>query len=260
MSAADSSAIFQVFLPEEQPVADPFDIWQVVSYRNFHNMPGSTDIVWRAELPSDPLEAGNALRTQAIRQRSARQALDAAPRILTRDLNSLLRKPEGFSLDQQEAGSNGALRVLEQARQYTEEQLSFSVLDDIGVTGLLQAFDQFINQVQFIVGQFALVESARDGRLLCVTRVAWAGGIDTWSGPHAGALEVYQHTLILKSALAMRQDWLHFLTVLTSVVIRISVALTLSPFNPLAIWAAWSYIQEILEEYHRLHGPAAQPN
>jgi hypothetical protein len=110
-----------------------------------------------------------------------------------------------------------------------------------------------------MVGQFALVESAVNGRAAAVTRVAWSGGFSTWWGSHAGALEASQHNQFLVSALSARQDWVRFVTLLTSLVLRISLALAIEPFNPIAIWTTWKYVQVVLKEYRRLRSPAVQP-
>lgn len=246
MTLEASATLFQVIIPGDQPAADPLGLWQAIPAGTSFATSEAEGVLWRAELPSDPLAASHALQFQAFQGRRLRQALDAAPLMLSRDLDYLRTSPGGPAFGIQMAGSGGALGVLEQASQRAGEGLSFSVLEDLGVSAAVEVFKQFIAQVERTVGQLALVESARGGHRLGMTQVAWSGGVHTWWGPQAGALDASQHNQILAAALATRQDWLHYLSLLTSTVLRVSVVLTLSPFNPLAIWTAWNYIQEIL--------------
>lgn len=252
-------AVFQVILPGDQAADDPLGLWQAVPSGTSFAVGQPEAVVWRADLPSDPLEAANALQVQAAQQRLARQAMQAVPYFLSRDLGDPqpARSDLAFGIELAGAGSGAA--ILDQARMHAAGDVSFSVLDDLGILDVTQVFRQFIDQVQRMLGQLALVESAVDGRTAARTRVAWSGDFSTWWAAQAAPVDAAQHNQFLMSALSARRDWVRFVTLLTSLVMRISLALALNPFNPIAIWTTWKYVQEILTEYHRLRNPAGSP-
>jgi hypothetical protein len=178
--------------------------------------------------------------------------LETVPRRLQRDLLGQPETTGGPAFGLQAGQPAGANQIILQARAYAQPGSSFSVMDDRDVNGVVGLFEQFTHQVQSLTGQFALVESTRSGLVFGVTRVSWSGGISTYWASGAGEPEARLHNRLLHTALATRQDWLRLLSLLTAAILRVSTALTLTPFLPLTIWTAWKYIQEILEEYRRL--------
>jgi len=252
MNAANAPAIFQVMIPGKSPLADPLGLWQAVESgaSSGRQVPGG--LIWRADLPADLDEATQALDAQILLQKQARQALGTIPRRLLSDLYNQAGATQGQAYGVSQTVPGGAQRILLQARQYSSEGVSFSASDELGTSDVVQVFEQFVSQVRRLVGQFALVESASGGLTLGMTRVAWDGGVYTYWGLDSGIPEAALHNRLLHAALASRQDWLRLLTLLTAAVLRVSAALTLTPFLPLTIWTAWNYVQEILKEYRQI--------
>jgi hypothetical protein len=76
--------------------------------------------------------------------------------------------------------------------------------------------------------------------------------VHTWWVPGSPASSISDHGRVLAQALATRQEWLRLVFVLTAGAAKISVAMATNPFNPVAIWGAWTYIQKVIEQYHSL--------
>jgi len=244
MTLSVGAALFQVIVPGNQAAADPLGLWQTIPAGTSFAASEPQGMVWRAELPADPMAATQALQAQAFYQRRLRQALVTAPQTLRENLNDLRAGGPAFGTEM--AGTGGPLGVLQLALQHAGDESADAVLEELGARAAVEVFQQFIAQVERMVGQLALVESAAAGRRLGVTRVGWTGRVDTWWGAGTSAVDIAQHNQLLAAALASRQNWLHYFSVVTSAVLRISVVLGLGPFSPLAIWTAWSYLQEVL--------------
>jgi hypothetical protein len=102
------------------------------------------------------------------------------------------------------------------------------------------------------VEQFALVETVRGGRAIGITRVAWLGDAETWWAAGASAEHFSQHAQALAQALATRQEWLNFLLLVSSGMLKVAVALATTPFSPLTIWTTWNYLRQVVQEYQQI--------
>jgi hypothetical protein len=99
------------------------------------------------------------------------------------------------------------------------------------------------------VDRFALVESSRGGSTSARTRLDWLGDVHTWWLAGSPPLVISDHRRALAQAVATRQAWLRLATLLTAGAAKIGIAMAAGPFNPLAIFTAWKYVQKVLEQY-----------
>jgi hypothetical protein len=106
--------------------------------------------------------------------------------------------------------------------------------------------------VRRTVEQLALVETAMGGNTIGVTRVSWSGDTETWWVAGTGPEKFGPHTQVLSQALATRQEWLHFLLIVTSGAVRVGAALATGPFSPIAIWTTWNYALQVVAEFRKL--------
>ena len=252
-------ASFQVTVPGQESTVDALGLWQVATEKS--STGGEAGSLWRAELPAEPLEAGQALDLQAAHLRRVHLALEAVEGRLSADLKHLVRPGEGAdyalssSLVEAEPGSPSSVLALAAQTRWPETSYAFLdrfPLDTQRLEEAGQVVRRFTSQVEQTVGQFALVETVLEGRMVAVTRVAWTGKVETRWSARFGPDQYRQHTRVLAHALATRQDWLHFLLLVTGGAVRIGAALAAGPFSLLTLWTTWNYLKQVVAEYSQL--------
>lgn len=208
-------------------------------------------VVWRANLPEDPLESALALDSSALALRRIGQALATAGPLLVEDLRLMAGTgPSGLAYELPAGAAPDRREILLQVLTRETETPSFSLRDDI--TGAVELVSRFTSQLRRLVEQFALVESRYSDRCVARTRVDWSGDVHTWWAPGIRASMISDHRRVLAQAMATRREWLRLVFVLTSGAAKISVVMATTPFNPLAIWAAWAYVKKVVEQYNSL--------
>ena len=247
---------FQIIFPGEGSEAPAqlalLGLWQPGSARESFSIGGEQPgLVWRADLPEDPVQTARALNNQALALRQISQALAAAGPLLTQDLRQVAGiGPTGLAYKLPGGAAPGRREILAQALTYNTESLSFGLKDEL--TEAVEIVGHFAGQVRRLVDQFALVESGRGGRRAARTRVDWLGDVDTWWEPGSPSPSISDHRRVLAQALAARQEWLRLVLVLTAGAAKIGLAMATGPFNPVAIWAAWTYVQKVIEQCRSL--------
>jgi hypothetical protein len=186
----EALASFRVTIPGQETPVNALGLWQVAAEEaTTGDQAGS---LWRAELPGEPVEAGQALDFQEAQLGRVRLALGTVESRLSADLKNLPGPDaaadyalRATALLEAEPGSPSS--VLATAAQTRWPETSYAVLDRLPLdTRQLeeagQAVGRFATQVQQTVSQFARVETVIGGRMVGVTRVAWSGEVETrWS-------------------------------------------------------------------------------
>jgi hypothetical protein len=178
-------------------------------------------VVWRADLPEDPLEAEALLNGQALALRQTRRALSAVGPLLAQDLAQAAHGgavAAHFALEGGAAASAGALlpaggastrqAILAQALRRDPQEAapseaapSEAAFGGVAFGGLrdeLAEASQAVGRLAALVrrlvgepaggGQYALVESGSGGILTARTRLDWQGDLHTWWAPRGLAL------------------------------------------------------------------------
>ncbi|MEJ2710091.1 MAG: hypothetical protein P8074_20950 [Anaerolineales bacterium] len=256
----ETLASFRVTIPGQETPVNALGLWQVaVEEATTGDQAGS---LWRAELPGEPLEAGQALDFQEAQLGRVRLALGTVESRLSADLKNLPGPDaaadyalRATALLEAEPGSPSS--VLATAAQTRWPEASYAVFDRLPLDARQleeagQAVGRFATQVQQTVSQFARVETVIGGRMVGVTRVAWSGEIETRWSARFDPDQYQQHTRVLAHALATRQDWLRFLLLVTGGAARIGAALASGPFSLLTLWTTWNYLKQVLAQYSQL--------
>jgi hypothetical protein len=245
---------FQMILPGEGSETTAqlalLGLWQPSSATESFSISGEQPgVVWRADLPEDPAESARALNSHALALRQVGHALAAAGPLLVQDLGHMAGfAPTGLAYELPAGAAPDRREILAQALTREAEGASFGLKDDLAHAA--QVVGRFSGQIRRLVDQFALVESRHAGRCAARTRVDWLGDVHTWWVPGSPASSISDHGRVVAQALATRQEWLRLVFVLTAGAARISLAMATSPFNPVAIWTAWAYVQKVIEQYH----------
>lgn len=212
-------------------------------------------MVWRADLPEDTSMKDNLLKAHSLDLRQTGLALSAAGPLLIQELRQASARAaagEGTAYQFSSSSDAGRVALLAEALVYQPGGVSFGMQDELAEASVLVS--RFAGSVYRLVDQFALVESLRGGRLAARTRVDWLGDVRTWWAAGSPLPAVADHQQVLAQALATRQAWLRLAAVLAAGAARVGLAMAAGPFNPVAIWAAWQYVQKVLAQYRTLHG------
>lgn len=252
---------FQFSLPgSDTPALDVFGLWDSSSPPS---RPGKGDggvgLLFHADLPADPARAFDLLDTRQMALNLSRQALPSAEQSLSADLRELALVNAGGTSFAIGGGENaGARAILAAAIQHQGLGVSYGLFDNLKIDPFqldqaANAVSSFAGQVQRVVAQLALVETSSGGRRLGITRAAWTGDVETWWSAAASRDQRLQHEQVLAQALATRQGWLRFLLMVTGGITRVAATLAAGPFSPVAIWATWNYLREVVKEFHALN-------
>lgn len=252
---------FQVSLPgSASPALDVFGLWDSSSPPS---RPGKGDgglgLLFTADLPADPTLALDLLDARETALRLSRQALPGAEQRLSADLREMALVNAGGASFAVGGGENaGARAFLAAAIQHQGLGVSFGLLDNLKIDPFqldeaANAVSSFAAQVHRVVDQLALVETVSGGQRLGITRAAWSGDVETWWSAAASRDQRLQHEQVLAQALATRQGWLRFLLMVTGGITRVAAALAAGPFSPVAIWATWNYLREVVNEFRALN-------
>jgi len=245
---------FSISLPTSDPAVDVLELWT----------PGEPSAsggeVWRAVLPDDPLAAAELLDERERQARRARRALSSAQHRLQADLAALV----GGLAFSTSLELSPAQNILAAGLRYQGQALAYSGLEDLPVDPrqLDQAagsLARLIEQAQRAAGQAALVETSSGGRKSAVTRVSWAGDVETWWAAGGTREQRFQHGRVLAQALDTRQAWLRCLCILAGGVTRVAAALATGPFSLISIWTTWTYLQHIVREAKILEKTLNEP-
>jgi hypothetical protein len=255
----DQSSIFSVIVPDLEPFSDVLNLWQVSAAPEAFSFSGeSQGLVWRADLPRDPQEAGRALNQQAHLLRQTESALSAAGPLLDDDLRQLAeldRADASYYLEGRRI--EGRQAVLALGMDYDLQRMDFSgrvrVLD---LEEKMATVQRLANHVRRLVEQFALVETMHGGHRSGLTRINWLGDAQTWWASDSPPPAIAHHSQLLSQVLGTRQNWLRFLLQLVAGAAKIGMAMASGPFAPIAIWTAFNYLRQVMEQYRRLPVPA----
>jgi hypothetical protein len=250
-----NAADFQLIFPGEDREGPAqlalLGSWRPTSSPELFGIGEQPGLVWRADLPEDALESAQALDRHDLSLRQIDQALVAAGPLLIHDLRWVADTdlaglgyafPAGATSDRRE--------ILAYALTFRAESLSFGLKDELAE--VVEVVSGFASQVRRLVDQFVLVESGRAGRRAARTRVDWLGDVTTWWTAGNPATSISDHRRVVAQALATRRQWLRLVLVLTAAATSIGLAMATGPYNPAAIWAAWKYVQKVIEQYRAL--------
>ena len=263
MSTVDTPVVFQVVYPNTDIAApsqmDLLALWQPISTEKSFSTGGEQPgLIFSANLPEDPLASALLLNIHAQSLRQTDVALTATGPLLIQDL-------QRASIDGVKQGSGGygigsvldtpsavygRYDLVAQAINYNATSFSFDLQDEL--TEAIEIVGRFAGSIHRLVNQFALVETSQGGQLRARTRVDWLGDVHTWWAAGSMASTTSDHRRVLAQALATRQAWLRLLTLLTAGAAKVGLAMAAGPFNPLAVWTAWKYVQKIIEQYRAL--------
>lgn len=251
-----NAADFQLIFPGEDRKAPAqlalLGSWQPTSSRESFGIGGEQPgLVWRADLPEEPLESARALDRHDLSLRQIDQALVAVGPLLIHDLREVAdTDPAGLGYALPAGATPGRREILAHALTFRAESVSFGLKDELAE--VVEVVAGFASQVRRLVDQFVLVESGRAGRRAARTRVDWLGDVTTWWAAGSSATSISDHQRVVAQALATRRQWLRLVLVLTAAAANIGLAMATGPYNPVAIWAAWTYVQKVIEQYRAL--------
>ncbi len=252
---------FQISLPgSDSSTFDVFGLWDSSSPPSrLGKGDGESGLVFHADLPADPTLAFGLLDARQTALKLSRQALPSAEQSLMADLRELsLVHAGGTSFAIGEGENAGARAILAAAIQHQGVGVSYGLFDNLKIDPFqldeaANAVSSFAGQVQRVVAQLALVETSSGGQRLGITRTAWTGDVETWWSAAASRDQRLQHEQVLAQALATRQGWLRFLLMVTGGITRVAATLASGPFSPVAIWATWNYLGEVVKEFRALN-------
>ena len=251
MSNVSESAVYQVCYPGAASQPDLLGLWQAEPLDASFSVGGETPgVVWRVNLPEDPLESARLLGAQSLSLVNTTLALDAAGPLLSRDLQRAAAGDAGHVAFDLSAASAGRYDLLTQALYAHPGSVSFDLRDELSEAA--QTVSNFAASVQRLVDRFALVESSRGGAPRARTRLDWLGDVHTWWLAGSPPPVISDHRRALAQAVATRQAWLRLATILTAGAAKIGIAMAAGPFNPLAIMTAWKYVQKVIEQYRMI--------
>jgi hypothetical protein len=251
-------AIFELTLPDEEPVGliGPWKAEAAPVSFSVGEEAGSDAPTWKVSLPSDQIEADQALSEAEARIAQAEAALEKIPARLDEITASGPRgtgvsfavASYGFEEQSPEAEMFG---LLEQARQLEQgPAVAAYALGDVTFAAWEQArvqFETFVGQLQREVMHFAWVETNVEGRLLARTTVGWSGDSETVWLEGLGAGQVVLHQRSLQVTVKTRALRMRMFSTVTGGAAKLSVLLTTPAGALLALPAAWKYVTEILE-------------
>ncbi len=179
MSNVSAAAVFQVCYPDDTPQPDLLGLWQAERLDASFSVGGETPgVVWRVNLPEDPLESARLLGAQSLSLVNTTLALDAAGPLLSRDLQRAAAGDAGHVAFDLSVASAGRYDLLTQALYAHPGSVSFDLRDELSEAA--QTVSNFAVSVQRLVDRFALVESSRGGATGARTRLDWLGDVHTW--------------------------------------------------------------------------------
>jgi len=240
---------------------DPLGLWSAlptaVSFDVSGAAPADEAPVWRANLPADPLEAGEALRRAEAQMAASQQALEQVPDRLDDFAKRSQPRADGvvsfdtasFSVEQ---GTPEAelLRVMDSVHATETGQVSFGV-GEMAEEAWAQAkvqFQGFMEQVNREVLHFAWVETAVEGELVARTTVDWGGDSETVWSEDITPDQLSLHGRTLNLAAASRNLKLRMFTTITTGAAKIAVLLATPAGAVMALPAAYKYVNQILAQ------------
>jgi hypothetical protein len=255
----DQAPIFRVIVSAREPFSDVLDLWQVgVDPEAVAFSAEPQDLVWRADLPRDPQEAQRALNQHARLLLQTGSALSAVGTLLDDDLRQLTAsRGAKVSYTLEAGGTGGRQGVLALGMDYDLQRVEYSSrIDVLDLEDRIATVERLAIQVRRLLEQFALVETIHGGHRSGLTRINWLGDAQTWWASDSPSTAIAHHSQLLRQVLGTRQNWLRFLLQLTGGAAKIGMAMASGPFAPVAIWTAFNYLRQVLEQYRRLEVPA----
>lgn len=256
MSTVSGPTIFQVSYPGDPLQTDPLELWQSVAHQKNNLIDGDQPgVVWRADLPEDPVASARQLTIHAVTLHQTNLALQATGSLLQQDLqwaatNRIAEGQVDFGvspIQDLSRSTSERYNLVAQALNGDPQEVSFGLQDEL--TEALEIVSRFASSVHRLVEQFALVESGRGGLSNARTRVEWLGDVQTWWVGRSPSIVMADHRCVLNQALATRQAWLRLATTLTAGAAKVGMAMATGPFNPLAIMTVWKYVKKVIEQY-----------
>lgn len=243
-----------------------FDVFQQWDGAADSALPAAIGLAWHVELPEDVNSARAYLDEQARRSRAAQHALPAVDAALLRDLDDIRARGfrYGFAGDTASAAGNPR-SVLAAAARFDMTGETFALWDRLplnrqAVESVVERLGRWSEQVQQAMTLTALVDSRTAGAWIASSRVDWAGNVDTRWNAAASANRQQLHAAVLEQVLATRQNWLRFFLQVTAGAVRVGAVLASGPLSPVAIWAAWNYVQAVIGEYQTLAAGMPEAN
>jgi hypothetical protein len=252
--------IFQFFDVRAADAPQVLGVWEVTpmpqpsaSHSFAHNDAGLSDLneaqIWRISLPPDMKQAHAYLDAGASRLELAEQALAQVPERVS-GLAAAWHTGQSFDLStltampQPEAGLLASLGEMESGAQL----LSFDAGVPEGVgkwRQTLQQFLDFVEQLRKSFTRYAWVETRLSVRLVARTSVGWAGDVDTVWAAKPSAAEAAIHRRALMLAIQTRAALARTLIIVVQAAVKISLLLSTPVTAPLALLAAYRYVQAI---------------
>jgi hypothetical protein len=210
--------------------------------------------VWRVNLPSDYEQAAAYLRAGEAKLRATEEALAAANDRLESFVASRTTAAMPFGISTESTESDAELESLLLTLRGDHPVVSFGLADNLQDewSRTSEQFQNFINQLQRIVANYAWVETSVEGDLLSRTVVSWTGDVNTfWARENfdPALVELHQHTL--KLALTSRDVLVRTLVVVLEGVIKFSILIS-TGVGVLALPAMWKSVRKILAQIEAL--------
>jgi hypothetical protein len=219
--------------------------------------PDGTDAqTWLATLPPDLDQARAHLDAGASQLALAERALASVPERLNEFAAELQQRGASFSfgttpeaVSQPEAELMDLLAEIEGGG----EPLSFSFFGGEEEGGgkwrrALQQFLDFVERLKKSFTSYAHVETRLGERLVARTAVGWMGDFNTAWGTELPQSEAALHRRTLSLALRTRDALVRTMIIVTQAAVKISVLLSTPITAPLALPAAYKYVQAVLAQ------------
>jgi len=205
--------------------------------------------IWRVELPDEHEAAMDTLDIQAILLYLDREGiLESTERLYyfvdawvynqptkAQELIETIGSPESLlaeALDGLRAG---------QARSMARD-----------IPDIVEEFQGFLGRVRAFLSNYAVVETAADGRLIARTLVSWTGDFATWSRKDITDDQAIQHHYNTRVAIQRRSLLIQSLSVVLASGADIAMRLGTPGGLLFALPAIWRFIRTVSDEYRRM--------
>lgn len=234
-------ALFEVIDPNNGPA--PPGPWETRAAPATSFSAGEAQApVWRVSLPADTNAASGALLAAETQLRRQEAAVDQAPVRLR-----VLAARGGAASFSTGGGPETRLVALLNSGE-GRGAVSFGAGDDGGLAGAQQRFRAFVRQVQDAVGNFAVVETLVEQRLVARSAVSWTGDLRSLLGAELAPAQERLHQRSLGLAMRSRVALLRTF----GIVVRGASIVALMATSPAgaiyALPAAWRFVDDLLRE------------
>ncbi len=197
-------------------------------------------VVWSVAMPSSPMMAQRLIDQQARALSQTEQAIGLAGQKLQGLSADWLEV--SFAVGQIDTPADATLRHNLMRGQERQTEISFGLSDDVAQSW--DSFQKFIQQTFQLLSPTLYLETKIEQNLLAYSTVQFNGNIET-TWPHSATiLQTWLHKQSLALALKSRVATLQFLGQIVAGGAALAMKFNLE--GPLALPAAWRYIQDVL--------------